>query len=204
MNKTIRLLMISDIFLLTGFGLIAPILAIFIKENLTGGSIFAAGFASTLFILTKCIVQLPFSRYVDSHDNKIKWLIIGVFIISSTPFIYIFSKSIDVIYIAQVLHGIGSGLAYPTWLGLWTLNLDKKHESFEWSLYSSLTGLGMALTAAVGAVIAQILGFQYTFALTGLMALAGSFVLLKLENKTQADKEISIVDYHKKTKLGHR
>ena len=45
MNRTIKLLMISDIFVITGFGLIDPILAIFIKENLTGGTIFAAGFA---------------------------------------------------------------------------------------------------------------------------------------------------------------
>ena len=156
MNKTIKMLMISDVFLLTGFGLIAPILAIFIKENLVGGTIFAAGFASTLFILTKCAVQLPFSRYVDNHDNKLKWLIIGTFTISITPFIYIFANHIYLIYIAQILHGIGSGLAYPTWLGLWTVNLDKKHESFEWSLYSSFTGIGTALTAAIGAIIAQV------------------------------------------------
>ena len=36
MNKTIVLLIISDVFLLTGFGLMQPILSIFIKENLVG------------------------------------------------------------------------------------------------------------------------------------------------------------------------
>jgi len=204
MNKTIKMLMISDVFLLTGFGLIAPILAIFIKENLVGGTIFAAGFASTLFILTKCAVQLPFSRYVDNHDNKLKWLIIGTFIISITPFIYIFANHIYLIYIAQILHGIGSGLAYPTWLGLWTVNLDKKHESFEWSLYSSFTGIGTALTAAIGAIIAQVLGFRYTFALTGLIALVGSFILFKLENKKSKKDGITLTDYHKKVKLVHK
>ena len=118
MNKTIRLLMMSDIFLLTGFGLIAPILAIFIKENLVGGTIFAAGFASTIFIVTKIIIQLPFSRYVDNHRDKVKWLIIGTFIIALVPFIYMFATNITHIYIAQIVEGIGSGLAYPTWLGL--------------------------------------------------------------------------------------
>ena len=95
MNKTIRLLMMSDIFLLTGFGLIAPILAIFIKENLVGGTIFAAGFASTIFIVTKIIIQLPFSRYVDNHRDKVKWLIIGTFIIALVPFIYMFATNIN-------------------------------------------------------------------------------------------------------------
>ena len=43
MNRIIKLLMISDVFVLTGFGLVQPILAIFIKDNLVGGTIFAAG-----------------------------------------------------------------------------------------------------------------------------------------------------------------
>jgi DHA1 family quinolone resistance protein-like MFS transporter len=59
MNRTIKLLMISDIFVLTGFGLIQPILAIFIKEGVAGGTIFTAGVASTLFLVTKSLVHSP-------------------------------------------------------------------------------------------------------------------------------------------------
>src|SRR3989338_5282757 len=109
MNKTIKFLMISDIFVVTGFGLIEPILAIFVKENLVGVTIFAAGFASTLFLVTKCLVQLPFSKYVDSHDDKVKWLVVGAFFIALVPFIYIFAKHIYFIYLAQIVYGLGSG-----------------------------------------------------------------------------------------------
>jgi MFS family permease len=198
MNRTIKLLMFSDIFVLTGFGLIDPILAIFIKENLIGGTIFAAGLASTLFLVTKCLVQLPFSKYVDDHDNKIKWLILGSLLVASVPFIYIFAKSINHIYIAQIIYGVGSGLAYPTWLGLWSTHLDRKHESFEWSLYSTLTGLGTAVTAAIGGAIAQFVGFQYTFGLVGLMSLAGCFVLFWLERKEGKSNKIELMHYHKR------
>ncbi|MBW3004645.1 MFS transporter, partial [Candidatus Woesearchaeota archaeon] len=183
MNRTIKLLMFSDIFFMTGFGLIDPILAIFIKENLVGGTIFAAGLASTLFLITKCLVQLPFSRYVDSHDDKIKWLLIGSCLIATVPFIYIFTRHVYYIYFAQILYGLGSGLAYPTWLGLWSTHLDKNHESFEWSLYSTLTGLGTAVTAVIGAAIAEFIGFNYTFALVGLMSIIGCIILLWLEAK---------------------
>lgn len=81
--------MISDIFVLTGFGLMDPILAIFIKDNLVGGTIFAAGLASTLFLITKSIIQLPFSKYVDSHDDRKRWLILGTLLIAVIPFLYI-------------------------------------------------------------------------------------------------------------------
>ena len=199
MNRTIKLLMFSDIFVLTGFGLIEPILAIFIKENLIGGTIFAAGFASMIFLVTKSIIQLPFSRYIDSHDNKTKWVVLGTFFIALVPFIYIFAENISHIYLAQLLYGIGSGLAYPTWLGLWSTHLDRNHESFEWSMYSTLTGFGTAATAAIGAVIAQFLGFISTFTLVGIMSLIGCFILIGLERK-EAKDGIKDHHYHKKRK----
>ncbi len=185
MNRTIILLMLSDIFVITGFGLMAPVLAIFIKENLVGGTILAVGIASTIFFVTKCIVQLPFSRYVDDHNNKIRWLIVGTFLIAIVPFLYIYANKTNVyaIFFAQVIYGIGSGLAYPTWVGLWTLHLDKKHESFEWSLYSTLTGFGTAATATIGAAIAQFIGFSYTFILVGILSLIGCFILFGLEKR---------------------
>ena len=200
MNKTIKLLMISDIFLISGLGLIAPILAIYIKENLTGGTIFSAGFASTLYLVTKCIVQLPFSKYVDIHDDKVKWLMLGALITSIVPFGYIFSTNIQHIYLIEIMYGIGSGLAFPTWLGLWSVNLDKKQESYEWSLYSTLTGLGTALTAAVGAAIANYFGFKTTFLLVGIISLIGWSILFGLEVKKEKLSKIKNIHYHKQRK----
>ena len=203
MNKVIRLLMISDIFVITGFGLVEPILAIFIKENLIGGTIFTVGFASTLFLITKSIIQLPFSRYIDSHKDKVRWLIIGTFLVSLVPLIYIFINDIKFVYLAQIIYGIGSGLAYPAWLSLWSTNLDRKHEGFEWSFYSTMTGLGVAASAAIGAAIAQFIGFKFTFLLVGLMSLIGGFILFNLEKQDHMQK-IDNYHYHKKRKLIHK
>lgn len=185
MNKTIKILMFSDLFLMTSFGLIDPILAIFYKENLIGGSIFMAGIASTIFLLTKSVLQLPFSRYVDkfSYKKKLQWLVTGSILVAIVPFIYIFAKDMYTIFIAQIIHGIGTGLAYPTWLGLWSTNLDRKRESFEWTLYSTITGFGGALTAAVGAAVAEFIGFDYTFLIVGIIAIMGCLLLLKLKDK---------------------
>jgi MFS transporter, OFA family, oxalate/formate antiporter len=183
MNRVIKLLLISDIFLVSGFGLIEPILSIFIKDSLLGGQIYAAGLASMLFLLTKSCVQLPFSRYVDKHDHSIGWLIAGSICIAFVPFLYVYATSVEHIYIAQVLYGIGSGLAYPTWLGLWSTNLDRHHESYEWSLYSTLTGLGTAATAGIGAFVVQYIGFKPTFFIVGFLAFVGCLILFLLRIK---------------------
>lgn len=195
MNRTIKLLLLSEIFVMTGFGLIEPILAIYINGNIAGGTIFAAGLASMLFLMTKSVVQLPFSKYVDSHNKKITWLIIGTFIITLVPFVYIFASDITTIYIAQIIHGIGSALAYPTWLSLWGTNLDKNKEGFEWSLYSTLTGIGTAATAAVGAAISEFIGFAATFVIVGLMSLIGCGILFALEEKAERTKKAFTKDY---------
>lgn len=188
--------MITDIFYFTGFGLIAPIVAIFIKEDLTGGTIFAAGIATTLFILVKSVVQLPFSKYVDKHDNKLLWLKIGYGLIIFNPFIYLLADHINYIYLAEVIHGIGSGIAFPAWLGLWSTHLDKGHESFEWSLYSTVVGLGAAATAGIGAAMAQYLGFTVTFLFVGIMAICSFITLFFLEKKVENPKKSSAKQYH--------
>ena len=190
MNRIIKLLMLSDIFVLTGFGLIDPILGIYLNENLVGGTIFSAGVASALFLITKSLIQLPFSKYIDKYGdlNDLKWLIIGTFFVAVVPFIYIFATNIYWIYIAQFLYGIGSGLAYPSWLGLWSTHLDKKKESFEWSFYSTVVGIGTAISAAVGGALAQFVGFLTTFAVVGIMSLAGCFILIYLRSQEKRDK----------------
>lgn len=196
--------MFSDILILTSFGLIEPILAIFFKEDLVGGTIFTAGLASTAFLLVKACIQLPFSRRVDhlSYSTRVRWLILGTFLISIVPFIYILADNISIVFIAQIISGIGSGLAYPVWLGLWSTHLDRREESFEWSLYSTLTGIGTAITAAIGAALAQFAGFNFTFLFVGLVSILGCFMLFGLERKRNKLEIIFMGDsYNKKRKL---
>lgn len=183
MNRTMKLLMLSDIFVLTGFGLIQPILAIYIDGGVSGGSMLSAGIASALFMFTKSLVQLPFGKYVDSQARKTQWLILGTLLMALVPVIYVTANSIYQVYVAEIVYGLGSGLAYPTWLGLWSANLEKGKESFQWSVYSTSTGLGTAATGAVGAAVASMVGFSATFFLAGLLCLLGCAALLVMERR---------------------
>jgi len=183
MNRTTLLLITSDIFVLTGFGLVQPILAIYIKDDLIGGTIFAAGLASMLFIITKSVIQMPLSRIVDKHQRSFrrKTLIVGTFVLSIVPFIYIFTNHVNFIYLAQIVEGVGSGLAYPAWVGIWSRSSDITQRSFDWSLYSTLTGIGTGVAALTGAGIAQFFGFTYAFLVVGALSLLGCVILFKME-----------------------
>jgi len=182
MNKTLKLLIISDIFVFSGFGLIAPILAIFIKDNLVGGTILAAGIASAIFLITHSILQIIFSYKFNPKDRL--WMLwLGTAIIALVPFGYIFSKHIIHIYIVQFFYGVGAAFAYPSWSSLFTANLESGKRGFQYSIYSSAVGLGTALTAAVGALLAEKTSFNVVFILTGAISIIGLLVLFKLEKK---------------------
>jgi len=179
MNKTLKLLIISDIFVLSGFGLIAPIMAIFINDKLVDGSIFSAGFASAIFLITHASLQLLFS-YKFKPKDRLWMLKLGTLIIALVPVGYILATSIYHIYIAEFIYGIGAAFAYPTWSSLFTANLEKGKRGFQYSIYSSSVGIGTALTAAAGAWLAEKIGFELVFVFTGICALIGLIILFKL------------------------
>ncbi len=182
MNKALKLLIISDIFIFSGFGLVSPILAIFIKDNLVGGTILAAGIASTIFLITHSLLQI-FLAYKFNPKDRIWMLWLGTAFIALVPFGYIFSTSIYHLYFVQFIYGVGAAFAYPTWSSLFTSNLEKGKRGFQWAVYSSAVGIGTAITAGVGAWLAQVTSFQLVFVLTGVISIMGLLVLFKLEKK---------------------
>lgn len=48
-NKVIRVLILSDVIILTGLGFVSPIFAIFIADNIQGGDVRVAGFAASIY-----------------------------------------------------------------------------------------------------------------------------------------------------------
>jgi DHA1 family quinolone resistance protein-like MFS transporter len=182
MNTTLKLLIISDILVYGALGFVGPILSIFIDSNLTGGGIFTAGLASTVYLVTLSFLQIIFAYKFNPKDRL--WMLwLGTGIIALVPIGYIFSTSIWHLFLAEFAYGIGAAFAYPSWSSLFTANLEKGKRGFQYSIYSSGLGIGTAITAAVGGLIAQTVGFKFVFVITSLLAIFGLLVLFKLNKK---------------------
>lgn len=180
-NNFIKVMILSDFTVFSGFGLVAPIFAIFSSETIRGGTIFTASLASTIFLLTKSLLQIPISQAIDKNKGEVDdyWTALaGTFIIALIPFMYFFIKTIPQLFIVQVVYGIGSALAFPGWIAMYTRHLDPGHESFEWSIYSTTISVATAITAALGGYLVQHYGFRSIFLLVGSLALIGASILL--------------------------
>ncbi|MEX0920552.1 MAG: MFS transporter [Candidatus Pacearchaeota archaeon] len=182
MNKKLKLLILSDVLMISSFGLIAPIFAIFISENLVGGNLVTAGIAVSIFWIVRSAAQLPLSRYlIDKNKHQTRLLLFGTFMIILVPFIYLMASHVNTIFIAQAVYGLGTALAYPAWFSLFTTYMDKRHKGFEYSVWNTSIGIGIAISAFLGAKVVDYFSFKALFFVIGALALAGFAILIVLD-----------------------
>lgn len=190
-NDIIQVLTYSDVLLLSGWGLVNPILAVFITDQIQGGTLILAGTASTVYLLVKSVLQVPIARYIDIKRGEWDdyWLMmLGTAFIALSAFLFIFARYPWHVIAIQVLTGIGGALSYPTWQAIFTRHIDNREEGLEWSLYYTATDLGAAFSAALGAFIAEIFGYQSLFVVVGIMSVAGTLLLAVIAHRFKRRK----------------
>jgi len=188
-NKVIRILIYSDVAIVTAFSFYGPIFAIFIANQIRGGGPALAGLAAATYWIVRTIIQLPISRYLDRHDGERDdfWaLVSGSFIFSAVPLLYLFASEPWHVILFQTIYGLGDSLAVPTYLSLYGRHVDKAKEGLEWGLRSVTVGVGAAVAGAVGGFLAAAFGFRIVFILTSALSFAGSFILLALRKQMSA------------------
>jgi len=191
-NPIVRAFIVSEMFFWSGWNLINPIFAIFVTQNIAGGSIEAAGTAMTIYLISRIMVELMIAKSFNKIKDKTRYIIsmIGIIGIGLIYLSYCFTTSLIGIFMIQVFLGIGFGIVSPVKMSLFSEHLDKGKESTEWGLYDAVTFTGMALTATLGAFIAQRYGFRVLFFVTAIMVWLGAlpFTIFILNYKWNSTK----------------
>lgn len=184
MNRVLNLLISYDLLTTASFGLLQPIFAIFLKDEIIGSSIVSVGIASTIFLVAKSLLQPFLGKITDSetgNNRKIKFLFIGSFLTIITPLIYIVAPNMYYIYFAQFISGIGSAFANAAWYTLYSRFINKNREGYQWSIYDTIAGLAGAATAFAGGILAQYFGFIAVFILISFISFFSLFTVLFLK-----------------------
>jgi len=185
-NAVVQFLTYSDILMMSGWGLVLPIISVFFSDQIVGGDVKFAGLASTVYFIVKSVVQIPVARMVDKNRGETDdfWVMVaGSLLISLSAFLYMFATTKAHIYGIQVLYGMGGALSYPTWLAIFTRHVDKNKEGLEWSLYYTSVDVGSALTAGLGGLLAASFGYQFLFWLVGVSSIAGTMFLIGIREE---------------------
>lgn len=179
-------MLISDIILWMAVAFLSPILGIFINDRLIGGSIFAAGLATTLVFFVKAIILIPIGEYNDrdpGNRREFNTFVAGIFIMSAVPISYLFITRIEHFYLSQIVYGIGFALYYPGWFTIWTRFVDGAREGRSWSVYGALTSLTMGIAAVVGGYIAEFMSFNTVFAAVAVFGFISTIFLFMVRKE---------------------
>ncbi len=197
-NKIIRALIYSDFVLNGAWGLLAPIFAIFILQDIVGGNIVegakVAGFASLIYWSVKSVLQIPIGAYLDkNHGERDDFLFMvgGIFLASLSPFGFLLSSAPVHIYLSQSLQALGMAMMIPSSSAIFARHIDKGKEAYEYSLRSTSLGFGVGLAGAIGGVMTTVWGFKLIFLFVGIFTMMSGVILLSLKNQLSTKNIVS-------------
>ena len=167
-------------------GLLTPVFAIFVVDNIKDGSVLVVGLASAVFWIVKSLLRIPLGILVDaipSEKDDYFVLVVVFFVVSSVPFGFVFASVPWHIYLLQALHGFGLAMAFSGWTAIFTRHVDKGKEATEWGIDATFIGLGTGLAGALGGWAVARFGFSPVFIVVGAFSLINVVILLGLRHE---------------------
>jgi hypothetical protein len=189
-NRVMRAYIYWDLVINSAWGFLAPVFTIFLLEKIAGGNVIEgvkiAGFATLAYWITKSILQIPIGNYLDKNHGEIDdfWFyVVGTIMTALVPIGYLFSYLPWHIYALQVFHAIAMSMVIPASYAIFIRHTDKGREAYESSLDSTLLGVGVGITGALGGIMAAYLGFTLLFLLTSLLNLVAVLFIFPVRNE---------------------
>lgn len=164
--------------------LFVPVLALFITDFIVGATFATVGFAAAWVSITKSLIQIPLSRYLDTQSGERDdfWALLGGATISTlASFLLLLVVYPWQLYAVNALFGIGSGFLMAAYYAVFAHHIDKGSEGFEWSLFS-VVGLTIstAIGSAIGGMFADAFGLRPLILVVAIGNACASFLLIAI------------------------
>ena len=177
-NKVLRLLLLTNGFVLLAGAMLGPIYALFVED--IGGDLLDASLAGTLFALAGGLTVLLSGKYADRLARPEDVMSAGYLFLASGFFAYLFAGSVWHILIIQAILGFGEAIYSPAYNAIYSRHLDKHHEAAEWGLWEAMAYFVAAGGAIAGGYIATFLSFQGLFGIMTIFCLLSSVIIIAM------------------------
>ncbi len=180
-GRVVKYLVISDLFLLAGWGIIDPIFSVFIVEKVAGATLATVGIVAGLYWILKSVLEIPIANVLDripGEKDDLMALVGGLFLAGLSAMSFAWVTQVWQLYLVQIVHAIGFALYVPSWSAIFSRHLDKDRVSFDWSLDSTVAGMAAGVTGLLGGIAAAAFGFPAVFITAGLLSLVAAFVIM--------------------------
>ena len=175
-NKSLRLLFLSNSLLVFASALLGPLYAIFVTE--IDEKILSISFSWFAFLASSIFFTYLVGKYGDKIKEK-EYLLLGGYIVRAVVWVFfIFISNIQELIILQILLGIGDALGSPSFDTIFATHLDKGRHVFNYSTWKIIEKIAIASGTLIGGVIVSMFGFSPLFVIMSLIALISFFIVL--------------------------
>lgn len=174
-NRALRLMLVNNGIILFVAGLLTPLYAIYVEE--IGGQLIDASIAASALPFAAAITVLISGYVADKTDEDVMIMVVGSLFITLGFFLYLFTHSMTLVIINQVLIGIGEAIYAPAFDSVYSLHLDKRKAGRQWGAWEAMRYITLSASALIGGIIVVKTGFQTLFIV---MTLASLFNLIYL------------------------
>ena len=147
-NRTLTILSLADLAAVSAFGSILPIFALFLFDSIPDATIQNIAMAQALFLGSKAIFDLLFSKFDLHHppaaEKAAHRVALGYLVMAAVPIGYAGAHSMGSIFLLQLALGLGVGLVGTTWHDLFTASTDKRWQGSEFTIYRTAVGFACA------------------------------------------------------------
>jgi DHA1 family bicyclomycin/chloramphenicol resistance-like MFS transporter len=178
MKKDLRVLLAASMFSNFAFGLFGPLYAVF--AQMVGGDILAVSGAWAVFALVTGLLTIVFGKLGAMKVSKKAMVTIGYFVFGLGYLGYFFVEDTLGLFLVQVILGIGTAVIEPAWNAIYSISLEKGKESYQWSIWSGIVSIVVAVAAISGGFIVSIFGFKALFLIMFCFDVIAAFVTYKV------------------------
>lgn len=181
LNRIIAGLIFADLALLAGWGLVNPIMGVFLTDHVRGGSLAAVGIAVAIFWGVRSLLQIPVATYLDRQRGEgadVHALVMGLMIGAAAAFLMPLADSVRHVYLIEFVHAVSYAFYIPAWSAVFSRHVDPEHTALEWALDRSVGGLATGAAGLLGGVVANAYGFSAVFVAAGALSLVGVLGIL--------------------------
>lgn len=161
LNKSLRILIITNTAMVFVIGMFAPFYAVFVQR--IGGGIAFAGFSWAVFSIVAGILTFLFGRWQLKVKEQELLLALGYFIRGVVFLSYAFMGGMAQLILTQILWGVGAALGSPAFDSIYSLHTNKTNSIVQWGQWEGVASIATGLAALTGGILIQGVGYFWVF-----------------------------------------
>ena len=182
-GKIVRYFILADLALLAGWGLIAPVFAVFVLDKIQEATIITIGLAAAIYWLSKSIIQVPIAIFLDrtpSERDDYIFLVLGLILAGISAFLFTLIDQVWQLYLVEFIHAVSFAFYVPSWSGVFSRHLDKEHHSLDFTLDSTVIGIASGITGVLSGILVTWFGYNAIFVLASLFSFISAMIIFSV------------------------